>query len=61
MGFAQLFAILQSLGAVLGVILTIITFWGVVSKKPKEKIRNAFREEAKEANKELINKINIID
>ena len=61
MGFAQLFTILQSLGAVLGVILTIITFWGVVSKKPKEKIRNAFREEAKEANKELINKINIID
>lgn len=61
MGFAQLFAILQTLGTIIGIILTIIAFWGVVSKKPKEKIRNAFREEAKEANKELINKINIID
>lgn len=60
MGLAQLLTIFQTIGAVIGVILTLITFWGIISKKPKEKIRTAFREEAKEANKELYDKINKI-
>ena len=61
MGLTQLLTIFQTFGAVIGVILTLITFWGIVSKKPKAKIRNAFREEAKEANKEFYEKINKIE
>lgn len=53
----QFLTIFQSIGAVVGVILTLITFWGVISKKPKEFFRTAIREEATAANREMKNEV----
>lgn len=54
-------AIVETIGAVLGVILTIITFIGVISKKPKEWFRKAIRDESTAANQPLAESLEKIE
>ena len=49
-----LLTIIETIGAVLGVILTIITFIGVISKKPREWFRNVIRDESMAANQGIV-------
>lgn len=54
-------AIIETIGAVLGVILTIITFIGVVAKKPKEWFRKAIRDESTAANQGIVVQLDKIE
>lgn len=56
----QFLTIFQSIGSVVGVILTLITFWGIISKKPKYAFRKLIREEATAANKEMKDEIDFL-
>lgn len=49
--------ILKVIGGAAGALVTIITFFTLVSKRPRAALRRIIREESKEANKELANKI----
>ena len=51
----------NSIGGFASVILTLAALWAAVSKKPKEKIRSMIREEAKEATKDISEKVNTIE
>jgi uncharacterized membrane protein YvbJ len=42
---------------IIGALVTIITFFTLISKRPRAALRKIIREESKEANKELANKI----
>lgn len=53
MTLKDLFDGFQNFGSIIGVIITIVTFLGIISKKPKKALRNLIREEAKAANQEL--------
>lgn len=53
MTLKDLFDGFQNFGSIIGVIITIATFCGIISKKPKKALRNLIREEAKAANQEL--------
>lgn len=57
---SNFFASFQSIGGFASVVLTLVAFWGVVSKKPKEKVRNMIREEVKEANKDIQEKVEVV-
>ena len=61
MSLGALSAIFQSIGGIVGVLLTLITFFGIITKKPKEKFRAMIREESKEANKETFEKVKQIE
>lgn len=50
---ATLWAIFQCIGSAVGIIITLITFWSLVSKKPIEKFKNLIREESVNANQDL--------
>lgn len=54
-------AIIEIVGGVLGSLLTIITFIGVISKKPREMFRKAIRDESANANQLLIEKLDKIE
>ena len=56
-----LLTIIETIGAVLGVILTIITFIGVVTKKPKEWFRKAIRDESTAANQGIVVQLDKIE
>lgn len=58
---ASFLAIFETIGAVIGVILTIITFIGVISKKPREWFRGAIREESTAANQPLAESLDKIE
>lgn len=45
-----IWAIIEIVGGVIGSLLTIITFIGVISKKPREMFRKAIRDESASAN-----------
>ena len=49
--------ILKVIGGAAGALVTIITFFTLISKRPRAALRRIIREESKEANKELANKI----
>lgn len=53
MTLKDLFDGFQNFGSIIGVIITIVTFLGLISKRPKKALRNLIREEAKAANQEL--------
>lgn len=50
MTLKDLFDGFQNFGSIIGVIITIVTFIGLISKRPKKALRNLIREEAKAAN-----------
>ena len=54
-------AIVETIGAVLGVILTIITFIGVVTKRPKEWFKKAIRDESTAANQGIVVQLDKIE
>ena len=54
-------AIVEAIGAVLGVILTIITFVGVITKKPKEWFRKTIRDESTAANQGIVVQLDKIE
>lgn len=56
-----LLTIIETIGAVLGVILTIITFIGVISKKPREWFRNVIRDESMAANQGIVVQLDKIE
>ena len=58
MGFLT---IIETIGAVFGAILTIITFIGVISKKPKEWFRKAIRDESTAANQGIVVQLDKIE
>ena len=45
-----LLAIFQNIGSVVGVCVTIITFFGLISKKPRAALKRMIKEGAEEAN-----------
>lgn len=51
----------EGIGSLASVILTIAALWTAISKKPKEKVRSMIREEAKEATKEMAEKVEAIE
>ncbi len=58
---ATALAIFEAIGSVVGVIITLITFFTLISKRPIEAFRKAIREESKAANSDLkqeVEKIN---
>jgi hypothetical protein len=54
---AAFLAIFETIGSVVGIIITLITFFGLISKKPKEAFKRIIREEVNNANEELKLKI----
>lgn len=53
MTLAGIYAFLKAIGGAAGLILTLVTFFGVVSKRPRMAFRRIIREEADNANKDL--------
>lgn len=53
----EILEILKVIGGAAGALVTIITFFTLISKRPRAALRRIIREESKEANKELANKI----
>ena len=53
----EILEILKVIGGAAGALVTIITFFTLISKRPRAALRKIIREESKEANKELANKI----
>lgn len=51
----------HGIGNFASIVLTLIAFWGVISKKPKEKLKQTIMDIAKEANKDINEKVNKID
>lgn len=50
MTIAALWTILKGFGAVAGLMITFITFFSLISKKPRETFRKVIREESINAN-----------
>ena len=42
-------SIFEDIGSVIGILITLVTFWGIISKKPMEALRRMIREESKKA------------
>ena len=53
--------VMETIGSVVGVLLTLITFFGIISKRPKNWFKNLIREQSAEANKPLVEKLEIIE
>lgn len=58
---AALLVIFENIGSVVGILITLITFFGLISKKPRETLKKMIREGAEEANKEINVKLNTIE
>ena len=56
-----LLVIFQNIGSVVGVCVTIITCFGLISKKPRAALKRMIKEGAEEANKEVNTKLTIIE
>ena len=50
--------IFQNIGSVVGILITLTTFWGIISKKPKEALRRLIREETIAGTKDLKKQLN---
>ena len=48
-----LLAIFKEIGGIVGIIITLITFFGLVSKRPRAAFRRIIREESTKANQEI--------
>lgn len=53
MDFSILLTAFENFGSAVGVCLTILTFWGLISKKPIAAFKNLIRKESKIANEEI--------
>lgn len=50
MTLATLWTIFKGIGSGVGIIITLVTFWGIISKKPKEALHKMILNGCKEAN-----------
>lgn len=57
----QIYEILKILGGCAGAIVTLITFFALVSKRPRAALRKVIREECEEANKPVREKIDELE
>lgn len=48
-----LWTIFKAIGSVVGIIITLITFWGIISKKPLEAFKRSIRTECDKSNEPL--------
>ena len=53
MTLTDLWNVIQTIGGIASIVVTLASFWALVIKKPKEALKNLIREEAKAANNEL--------
>lgn len=53
--------VMETIGSIVGVLLTLITFFGIVSKKPKDWFRRLIREESTAANQPLAEKLDKVE
>lgn len=58
---AALLVIFENIGSVVGIFVTLITFFGLISKKPREALKKMIKEGAEEANKEVNVKLTTIE
>lgn len=49
----ELWEIFKGIGAAVGILVTLITFFGLISKRPKQAFKKLIREENETANKEI--------
>lgn len=61
MTIASLLAVFETIGSIVGIFITLITFFGLISKKPREAFRRAIREEVEKSNADLKNKLEKIE
>ena len=61
MTVAEVWAIFKTIGALIGIIITFITFIGLISKKPIKSLKKMIREESKSANEDLENNIKSVE
>ncbi len=54
---ATFLSIFENIGSVIGVLITLMTFWGIVSKKPLEALRKMIREESKKVDEDFQNEV----
>ena len=54
MGFFEIF---KNVGSVVGILITLITFFGLISAKPKKAFKKMIREEAEAANESIEEKL----
>lgn len=53
MTIATLWAIFKGIGSGVGILITLATFWGLISKKPKEALHRMILNGCKEANSQM--------
>lgn len=53
MTFATLWTIFKGIGSGVGIIITLVTFWGLISKKPKAALHNMILNGCKAANSQI--------
>jgi len=58
---ATFLAVFKTIGSVVGIIITLMTFFGIISKKPKEAFKRIIREEVNNANQDLKQKISELE
>ena len=53
MTLATLWTIFKGIGSGVGIIITLVTFWGIISKKPKDALHRMIINGCKEANSQM--------
>lgn len=61
MTIASLLTVFETIGSIVGIFITLITFFGLISKKPRKAFRRAIREEVEKSNADLKNKLEKIE
>lgn len=61
MTIAAIWAIFKTIGSIVGILITFITFFSLISKKPLNALRRMIREESNSANDSLKNKLDEIE
>jgi len=51
----------ETIGSVVGIVITLITFFTIITKRPLKAFRNMIREESKAANSDLKEQIEKVD
>ena len=53
--------VMETIGSIVGVLLTLITFFGIISKKPKDWFRKIIRDESTAANQPIVEKLDKVE
>lgn len=53
MTLQDIFNKFQNIGSIVGILITLVTFWGIISKRPKDALRRLIREETTEGVKDM--------